>query len=112
MVKVNEKLLKGMLNIVVLRLINEHGSIHGYEIIKKIRQRYGVYFSPSTIYPFLEQLEVKGYVKSGWVIAQATNRPIKTYTLTVKGKTELETSQTELRFIVMPLCTVQAVQEA
>lgn len=44
-----EKLLKGVLDIVVLRLINEHGSIHGYQIIKTIRQRYGIYFSPSTL---------------------------------------------------------------
>lgn len=109
MVKVREKLLKGMLDIVVLRLINEHGTIHGYEIIKTIRQRYGVYFSPSTIYPLLAHLEKIGYVKSEWVMAQG-KRPIKTYVLTVKGKTEMETSQTELKVIVMPLCTVQ--QEA
>jgi DNA-binding PadR family transcriptional regulator len=108
--KVREKLLKGMLDIVVLRLINEHGSVHGYEIIKTIRQRYGVYFSPSTIYPLLAHLEKIGYVTSEWVMAQATNRPIKTYKLTVKGKIEMETSQTELKVIVMPLCTVQ--QEA
>lgn len=106
MVKVNEKLLKGVLDIVVLRLINEHGSIHGYRVIKTIRQRYGIYFSASTIYPLLGQLEAKGYVKSEWVMPQ-TNRPIKTYTLTVKGKTEMETSQKELKVIVMPLCTVQ-----
>lgn len=104
--KVREKLLKGMLDIVVLRLINEHGFLHGYEIIKTIRQRYGVYFSPSTIYPLLAQLERKGYVESEWRMAE-TKRPIKTYTLTVKGKTEMETSQTELKIIVMPLCTVQ-----
>jgi len=107
MVKVNEKLLKGVLDIVVLRLINEHGSIHGYRVIKTIRQRYGVYFSASTIYPLLAQLKAKGYVTSEWVMAQASNRPIKTYKLTQKGKTEMETSQTELKVIVMPLCTVQ-----
>jgi len=105
--KLNAKLLRSVLDIVVLRLINEYGSIHGYQIIKTIRQRYSVYFSASTIYPLLAQLKAKGYVKSEWGMAQATNKPIKVYTLTTKGKTMMESSQTELKVIMIPQGTVQ-----
>ena len=102
--ELREKLLKGMLDIVVLRLIAETPT-HGYHIIDTVRKRYQVYFGPSTIYHLLCDLEKKGYVKSQW--NTETDRPRKTYTITLKGKTLLGCGQTELETIVKPLIQVR-----
>ena len=57
--------------------------MHGYQVITKIRKSFGVYFGPSTIYPFMAQLEKKGYIKSQWNMD--SERPRKVYTLTHDG---------------------------
>jgi len=99
-----EKMLKGMLDLHVLRLIAEQ-STHGYKIIKTLRKRFHVYFGPSTIYPLLNTLEKKGYVKSQWQLHP--DRPRKTYIITEKGKTLLGCGQRELEIIVKPLIKVK-----
>ena len=82
MKKVDESLTKGMLDLVVLGLL-KNKSMHGYGIIQSIRKNFGIYFGPSTIYPFLNDLEKKGQIKSQWDINH--ERPRKVYTLTQKG---------------------------
>jgi DNA-binding PadR family transcriptional regulator len=52
------RLTKALLEIIILRFLNEQ-PMHGYQIITKIRKNFGVYFGPSTIYPFLAALEKK-----------------------------------------------------
>ncbi len=37
---------------------------HGYKLLTDFREKYGVLFSPSEIYPLLHTLEEKGYVSS------------------------------------------------
>lgn len=54
---------KGLLDLIVLQLLNNQ-SMHGYQIITKIRKSFGVHFGPSTIYPLLATLEKKGHVTS------------------------------------------------
>ena len=82
MKKVDESLTKGMLDLVVLGLL-KNKSMHGYGIIQSIRKNFGIYFGPSTIYPFLNDLEKKGQIKSQWDMNH--ERPRKVYTLTPKG---------------------------
>jgi len=112
--ELREKLVKGMLDIVMLRIIADQPT-HGYKIIKTIQQRYDLYFGPSTIYPMLNVLEKEGYVKSQWEFPSSkhkfgkpTDKPCKTYTITLKGKTRLGCGQTELETIVKPLIQVRA----
>jgi len=77
------KLTKGLLDMIILQYL-EHESMHGYQLITKIRKGFGVNFGPSTIYPLLGLLEKKGYVKSVWNMD--SERPRKVYTLTTEGK--------------------------
>ena len=95
-----EKLLKGMLDTITLKLIAENPT-HGYHIIAAVRKRYQIYFGASTVYPMLCNLEKKGYVKSQWNMNG--KKPCKIYAITEKGKTLLDCSQTELEMIVKPL---------
>jgi DNA-binding PadR family transcriptional regulator len=96
------KLTKGLLDMIVLEYLDEE-SMHGYQIISKIRKGFGVYFGPSTIYPLLGLLERKGYVASAWNMC--TVRPRKIYTLTNEGKNVLNFAENSLKLIVKNMGT-------
>jgi len=63
--EVSTKLMKGLLDLIILQFLSTE-PMHGYQIITKIRKSFGVYFGPSTVYPLLNALEKKGFVKSEW----------------------------------------------
>ena len=96
------KLAKGLLDMIVLQYLNQE-SMHGYQIITKIRKGFGVYFGPSTIYPLLGLLEKKGYVTSAWNMN--TERPRKVYKLTNEGKNVLNFTESSLNLIVKNMIT-------
>ncbi|MDH7563814.1 MAG: PadR family transcriptional regulator [Candidatus Bathyarchaeota archaeon] len=94
--EVQAKLMKGLLDLVVLQFLSSQ-PMHGYQIITKIRKTFGVYFGPSTIYPLLGLLEKKGYVKSEWNMN--SERPRKVYKLTTDGQSLLNFTEDSLNFI-------------
>jgi DNA-binding PadR family transcriptional regulator len=94
--EVQTKLTKGLLDLIVLQFL-ETEPMHGYQIITTIRKSFGVYFGPSTIYPLLNTLEAKGYVKSKWNMNN--ERPRKVYELTNDGKTILSFTTNSLTMI-------------
>ena len=96
------KLAKGLLDMIVLQYLDKE-SMHGYQIITKIRKGLGVYFGPSTVYPLLGLLEKKGYVTSAWNMNN--ERPRKMYKLTNEGKNVLNFTETSLNFIVKNMAT-------
>lgn len=107
--EVQSKLTKGLLDTIVLEYIGEK-SMHGYQIISKIRKDFGVYFGPSTIYPLLAQLENKGYVKSVWEMNAV--RPRKVYKLTTQGQEILNFSKTSLKLFAKNLLEDKVELEA
>ncbi len=94
--EVQTKLTKGLLDLIVLQFL-ETEPMHGYQIITTIRKSFGVYFGPSTIYPLLNTLEKKGYIKSEWNMDN--ERPRKVYSLTNDGKTVLAFTANSLTMI-------------
>jgi len=100
--KVQVKLMKGLLDLIVLQYLNGE-SMHGYKMIKKIRKEFGVYFGPSTIYPLLTDLEKKGHVRSDWDME--SDRPRKVYSLTTEGRSLLNFTEDSLNFICTKIGT-------
>ena len=96
------KLTKGLLDMIVLKYLDEE-SMHGYQMITKIRKGFGVYLGPSTVYPLLGLLEKKGYVMSVWNMC--TVRPRKMYKLTNEGKNVLHFAENSLKRIVKNMGT-------
>ena len=96
------KLAKGLLDMIVLQYLDKE-SMHGYQIITKIRKGFGVYFGPSTVYPLLGLLEKKGYVTSAWNMN--AERPRKMYKLTNEGKNVLNFTENSLNLIVKNMAT-------
>lgn len=72
-----------MLPKIILETLTEN-KIHGYALITLVRQKYGVYHSPSTVYPMLNNMEDLGLIKSEWDLS--SDRPRKVYDITVKGQ--------------------------
>lgn len=100
---VDKKLTKGLLDLIVLELL-ETKPIHGYGIIQKIRKKFGIYFGPSTIYPFLKTLEDNGYIKSQW----DTNfdRPRKVFSITHQGSDILNATEQSFKSVCMKLSSI------
>ncbi|MDH5481813.1 MAG: PadR family transcriptional regulator [Candidatus Bathyarchaeota archaeon] len=67
----------------ILTILYE-GSCHGYSIISKFRKRIGKEISPSLVYPFLRQLEQKGFVEQYSKPVGAKKK--KVFELTKEGK--------------------------
>jgi len=67
----------------ILTILYESPS-HGYNIISKFKKSLGREISPSLVYPFLQQLEEKGYVKHNVKLIGAKEK--KVFELTGEGK--------------------------
>ncbi len=58
--------------------------LHGYGIIKAVKERMGIETGPSLVYPFLRQLEKRGLVE--YITQMVGSKPKKVYTLTEEGR--------------------------
>ena len=94
--QVDKHLTKGLLDLIVLGMLKSK-SIHGYGIITSIRKNFGIYFGPSTVYPFLKNLEEKGYIKSHWDMNH--DRPRKVFSITPQGNNLLTGTEQSFRNI-------------
>ena len=101
--KIGKQLTKGVLDLVVLGYLRSE-SMHGYKLITSIRRNFGIYFGPSTIYPFLSDLEEKGYIKSQWDLK--SDRPRKVYSITPEGNNILTGSEQSFNTICLQLSRI------
>jgi DNA-binding PadR family transcriptional regulator len=67
----------------ILTILYE-GPSHGYNIISKFKKSLGKEISPSLVYPFLQQLEEKGFVRHSLKPIGAKER--KVFELTEEGR--------------------------
>ncbi len=101
--EVQNKLMKGLLDLVILQFLNSN-PMHGYQIISSIRKNFGVYFGPSTVYPLLNGLAKKGYIKSQWDLSN--ERPRKVYQLTNEGYKLLSFTENSLNHICRKISNI------
>ncbi len=95
--RLEQQLKRGVLEMVVLRLVSEKPA-HGYELILRLRRSAGGQLAvrEGTLYPILYRLEDDGLITSSWqtpdgaVAAKGRVTPKKTYTITPEGVAVLE----------------------
>lgn len=80
-----EEVIKNSLDVITLSLLQQE-PMCGFEIIRRIAQKYNVILSQGTVYPLLYSLKDNGILK-----IHEGGRREKTYTLTEKGKKTIET---------------------
>lgn len=83
--------LKGTLDMLILKVV-ALGPIHGYAISQRIQQISRDFFSvqQGSLYPALHRLEDRGWLEAEWKPTE-TGREAKFYSLTRKGRKQLET---------------------
>jgi transcriptional regulator len=86
----NSELLRGTLDMLVLKIV-ALGPNHGYAIAQRLRQISKDFFvvHQGSLYPALHRLEDRGWLQSEWKETE-TGREAKFYSLTKKGRKELE----------------------
>ena len=78
-----DELLSDFSRFYILTILYE-GPAHGYSIISRFKKRVNKEISPSLVYPFLQQLEDKGYVKH--TTQKIGEKERKIFELTEDGK--------------------------
>lgn len=92
----SKELLKGTLDIIILKLLEENGKMYGYEICQKVKDISDgkILIRDGSLYPILHKL-----LKDGMVTTEEVNlgkRVRKYYSLTAKGKGEKKMVVAEL----------------
>jgi PadR family transcriptional regulator PadR len=84
-------LLQGTLDLLVLKSL-AHERNHGWGIALRIQQlsKDALQVQQGSLYPALHRLEAKGFIDAEWDTSE-NNRRAKYYSLTRKGKKQLET---------------------
>ena len=93
-------LLQGTLDMLVLQTLLL-GPAHGYTIASLIEQRSDAFLQveQGSLYPALNRLEDRGWVDSRWATSE-NNRRARYYTLTPKGRRQLQQETTQWRQLV------------
>ena len=90
-IMIDSKLLRGSLDTIILKLMDDHDEMYGYEITQKVKELTAgeLKITEGALYPALHRLEGKGILTTE--IRSIGNRMRKYYSLTESGKTEVET---------------------
>ncbi len=81
---------QGTLDLLILKIV-ALGPLHGYAIAQRLQQvsRDVVQVPQGSLYPALHRLEYRGLLTADWRDTE-TGREAKFYSLTKKGRTQLE----------------------
>ena len=84
----NQKLYKGSLQTIILKLLESDGKMYGYEITQKVKEITSgdLKITEGALYPALHKLESEDLLTSE--VQMIGNRPRKYYKLTEKGSKE------------------------
>jgi transcriptional regulator len=88
--KETPELLPGTLELLILQTLARGGEMHGYGIAQALKDVSGdvLQVGESSLYPALQRLLLKGWVKAEWG-ASENNRRARYYRLTATGKKHL-----------------------
>jgi PadR family transcriptional regulator PadR len=84
------EVLKGTLDLLVLKTLDSMGSMHGFGVALRIQQVSEdlLQLNQGTLYPALLRLEQRGWIASKWGVSE-NNRKAKYYSLTRAGRRQL-----------------------
>jgi transcriptional regulator len=96
-------LLPGTLELLILKTL-VRGDMHGYGIAQRLRERSDdvLQVGESSLYPALQRLLLKGWVKAEWG-ASENNRRARYYTLTAAGRKQLAVERDDFDRLIMAI---------
>lgn len=92
-----EKHIKGSLNAIVLKLLDDNGRMYGYEITQKVKAltQGDIQITEGALYPVLHKLEAEGVLSSE--TERIDGRMRKYYRITPQGNAAVRDQIAELR---------------
>ncbi len=86
--------LRGTLDLLVLKTLETLGPMHGWGIARRIEQVSGdaLAMNQGTLYPALLRLEQRGWIDSKWGVTE-NNRRARYYFLTARGRKQLKVEE-------------------
>jgi transcriptional regulator len=99
-------LLQGTLDMLLLKALSLE-PLHGYAIAHRVHQlsQDALRVEEGSLYPALHRMEERGLVESEWGVSE-NNRRARYYTLTRKGRRQLETEAAEWRRLSLAISRV------
>ncbi len=96
-------LLPGTLDLLILKTLAA-GAMHGYGIVQRLQQVSDdvLQVGESSLYPALQRLLLKGWVKAEWG-ASENNRRARYYTLTAAGRKQLTVERQEFDRLILAI---------
>src|SRR6185503_13464211 len=99
-------ILQGMLDMLVMRAVADE-RLHGYGLLNRLRLISGerLQIPQGSLYPALHRLENKGFLEGEWGVTE-TGREAKFYSLTAKGRKQLDAEVAEWRELSVAISLV------
>ncbi len=99
-------LLRGTVDLLILRTVS-NGPLHGYAIAQRLRivSEDVLQVGESSLYPSLQRLLLKGWVRAEWG-ASENNRRARYYTITAAGRKHLAIERAEFERLVTAMTRV------
>ncbi|CAL2102373.1 DNA-binding transcriptional regulator, PadR family [Tenacibaculum sp. 190130A14a] len=93
----NQKLYKGSLQTIILKLLAQNDKMYGYEITQKVKEltKGELQITEGALYPALHKLEAEGLLDVE--VTKVGNRLRKYYKLTEQGTTETANKLAEMQ---------------
>lgn len=93
----NKGMLKGSLQIIILKLLKERGRMYGYEITQLVKEltRGEIVLTEGALYPALHKMEKDGLLLTEVELVE--NRARKYYTLSKEGMVEVKVKLEETK---------------
>ena len=97
------ELLPGTLDLLILKTLTE-GEMHGYAIAQRVKAQSDdvLEVGESSLYPALQRLLLKRWVKAEWG-ASENNRRARYYTLTAAGRKQLAVEREEFERVILAI---------
>jgi len=102
----NQKLYKGSLQTIILKLLEHKDKMYGYEITQKVKEitKGELHITEGALYPALHKLEADGLLDVE--VAKVDNRLRKYYKLTEHGTKETVNKLAELEKFIKNMQTI------
>jgi PadR family transcriptional regulator PadR len=97
------ELLPGTLDLLILKTL-VRGAMHGYGIAQRLKEvsEDVLQVGESSLYPALQRLLLRGWVKAEWG-ASENNRRARYYTLTAAGRKQLAVERQEFDRLILAI---------
>jgi len=99
--------LQGSLPLLVLKILNRRGPLHGYGITAHIERMSEdvLRVEEGSLYPALHRMEEDGWIKAKWVTTE-NNRRARMYEITAAGRRQLDAEEGRWRSVTAAVSQV------